>query len=182
MEKMATKVAKYLYETEVVTALLYNSETWTLSSAEKKFLDQIELHAWKKLLGLPKTTPTAGIMHTMGNLFPSIRVEQKQLIYLQKVLHRENEHWTKATLMAMKEKDVGWAKQINSILEKRELETNWKNIENKSKKEWTQLVKMAAEKINVSRLKEECETKNRNETKTKTKVAHLKERLNSPNQ
>ena len=180
MKNMATKICSYLYETEVLSALLYNSETWTLSCAEKKFLDQIELHAWKKLLGLPKTTPTAGIMHTMGNLFPSIRVEQKQLIYLQKVLHRENEHWTKATLMAMKEKDVGWAKQINSILVRWELETDWKNIESKRKKEWTQLVKIAAEKMNVSKLKEECETKNRNETKIKTKVARLKEKLNSP--
>ena len=77
---MATKIARYLYETEVISVLLYNSETWTLSSAEKKFLDQIELHAWKKLIGLPNTTPTAGIIHTMGSLFPSVRVEQKQLI------------------------------------------------------------------------------------------------------
>ena len=181
MKKMATKVAKYLYEMEIVPALLYNSETWTLSNVEKKFLDQIEVHAWKKLIGLPNTTPTAGIMHTMGSLFPSIRVEQKQLIFLQKVLQRNDEHWTKATLMAMKEKNVGWAKQINSILEKWELETEWENIKNKRKKEWTQLVKAAAEKINVSKLKEECETKNRNETKTKTKVAHLKEQLNGPN-
>ena len=181
MKKMATQVARYLYETEIITALLYNCETWTLSNAEKKFLDQIELHAWKKLIGLPNTTPTAGIMHTMGSLFPSIRVEQKQLIYLHKVLQRDNEHWTKATLIAMNDNHVGWAKQINSILEKWKLETDWETIKNIRKKEWTQLVKVAAEKINVTRLKEECETKNRNETKTKTKVAHLKERLISPN-
>ena len=180
MKKMAAKVAKYLYETEIVSALLYNSETWTLSNAEKKFVDQIEVHAWKKLIGLPNTTPTAGIVHTMGSVFPSIRVEQKQLLYLHKVLQRNDEHWTKATMIAMKEKNVGWAKQINSVLEKWELETEWENIKNKRKKEWTQLVNAAAEKINVSKLKEECETKNRTETKTKTKVAHLKERLNSP--
>ena len=181
MKKMATKVAKYLYETEIVTALLYNSETWNLSNVEKKFLDQIEVQAWKKLIGLPNTTPTAGIIHTMGSLFPSVRVEQKQLIFLQKVLQRNDEHWTKATLIAMKEKNVGWAKQINSILERWELETEWENIKNKRKNEWTRLVKAAAEKTNVSRLKEECETKNRHETKTKTKVAYLKELLNSPN-
>ena len=107
----------------------------------------------------------------MGNLFPSIRFEQKQLIFLQKVLQRNNEHWTKATLIAMKEKNVGRAKQINSILEKRELETEWENIQNKRKKEWTQLIKAATEKINVCK----------NESKTKSKVAHLKEQLNGPN-
>ena len=181
MKKMATQIASYLYETEIIPALLYNCETWNLSNAEKKFLDQIELQAWKKLIGLPNTTPSAGIMHTIGSLFPSIRVEQKQLIYLQKVLQRNNEHWTKATLMAMNDKKVGWAKQINSILEKWGLEPEWENIKNKRKKEWTQLVNEAAEKINVSKLNEECDTKNRNETKTKTKVAHLKEQLNSPN-
>ena len=78
-------------------------------------------------------------------------------------------------MIAMKEKNVGLAKQINSVLEKWELETEWENIKNKRKKEWTQLVNAAAEKINVSKLKEECKTKNRTETKTKTKVAHLKE-------
>ena len=35
--------------------------------------------------------------------------------------------------------------------------------------------------MNVSKLKEKCETKNRNETKTKTKVAHLEQPLSSPN-
>ena len=180
MQRMATKVAMHLYETEIVSALLYNAETWTLNNMEKKFLDQIELQAWKKLIGLPNTTPSAGIMHTMGRLFPSVRAEQKQLIYLHKVLQREDKHNTTATMKAMKEKDIRWSKQVNSILEKWELDTDWESIKNKRKGEWSQLVKTAAEKANIEKLKEECETKNRNETKTKTKVGRLRELLNSP--
>ena len=104
------------------------------------------------MMGLPQTTPTAGIMHTMGSLFASVRVEQKQLLYLHKVLQRVEGHWTKTTLLALKEKDIGWARQADSILVKWGLERNWEDIRAKGKGEWKKEVLSAAEKIHVSRL------------------------------
>ena len=66
----------------------------------------------KRLIGLPQTTLTAGIVYTTGSLFASIRVEIRQLTYLHKVLQRPKDHWTKVTLKILDDKGLGWARQI----------------------------------------------------------------------
>ena len=144
IKRMATKVMIQLHESQTVSSLLYNSETWTLNSKERNFLDQIELYAWKKMIGLPQTTPTAGIIYTTGSFFASIRVEIRQLTYLQKVLQRKDGHWTRVTLNILEEKNVGWAKQINQTLDRWGLETEWKLIAKKSSGQWRKEVKDAA--------------------------------------
>ena len=48
----------------------------------------------------------------MGGLFASVRVEMKQLLYLQKVLQRNVEHWARVTLLILWEKEIGWAKKV----------------------------------------------------------------------
>ena len=154
-----------LHESQTVSSLLYNAETWTLNKTERKFLDQVELYAWKKMIGLPQTTPTAGIIHTTGSLFASIRVGIKQLVYLQKILQKPDGHWTKTSLFILQEKKIGWAKQADQLLDTWDLEKNWTVIKNKTIGEWKQQVKDAAERQNLKRLKEECESKNREETK-----------------
>ena len=67
MRRVGTKVMTKLHEVETMTAFVYNAETWTLNQSEKKVIDQTEIYAWKKMLGLPQTTPTAGIIFTMGS-------------------------------------------------------------------------------------------------------------------
>ena len=58
--------------------LLYNAEIWPLNATIKKDIDKIEIWAWKSMIGLPKTTPTAAIMLCTGALYVSIRVQIKQ--------------------------------------------------------------------------------------------------------
>ena len=70
----------------------------------------------------------------------------------------------------MKDYNIGWARQINELLEAWELEPEWPQIKRKSPQEWKTEVHAAAEKINISRLAAECETKSRTETKQKTKT------------
>ena len=132
MRKIGIKVILQLHETETIPALLYNAEAWTLNAGEKQFLDKVELYAWKNMIGLPPTTPTAGLILTVGSLFASIRVECKQLIYLQKIHKKDEEHWAKLTLYALREKDLGWARQIDQTLEKWGLEENWEVIRQKT--------------------------------------------------
>ena len=181
MKPIGTKIMFQLHEAETLPALLYNAETWTLNIAEKKSLDQIEIYAWKQMLGLPITTPNAAIIHTTGSLYTSIRIQMKQLIFLQKVLKRDEGHWTKITLYALREHDTGWAKQADETLQQWGLEGDWNKISQISIIEWKNEVKLAAEKRNKEKLKEECLSKNRGETKQKTKTKHLIDILNDPN-
>ena len=170
MRRIGMKVILKLHEAETIPAFLYNAETWTLNKSEKKIIDQAELYAWKKMIGLPQTTPTAGIIMTTGALFSTIRVEIKQLVYLHKVMNKSNSHWTKTTLMIMKEYNIGWAKQICEILERWELNQNWEEIRLKTPGQWKGEVKRAAEIMNIRKLREECEIKSRGESRQKTKT------------
>ena len=92
MEQVGMRVALQLHETVTIPSLLYNAETWTVNKTEKSVINKAEIYAWKQMIGLPKTTPTAGIMLSVGALFASIRVEMKQLIYLHRVLHKDQNH------------------------------------------------------------------------------------------
>ena len=174
------KVLIKLHETETVTAFLYNAETWTLTKSEKKTLDQAELYAWKRMIGLPPTTPTAGIVFSVGALFASIRVEQKQLIYIHKVLTKDEHNWTKTTLLTLKEYGIGWARQLDNILETWGLEKDWEVIRQKPFMEWKRMVASAAEKRNNVRLREECETLCRGEATKKKKTVFVLKKLDSP--
>ena len=116
----------------------------------------MEIWAWKSMLGLPKTTPTAAVMFASGALYASTRVQIKQLIYLRKLLQKPENHWTRTTLNSLRQHGIGWAKQIKENLEEWELETNWEVIRTKSANEWKRCVYEAAEMKNKTKILEEC--------------------------
>ena len=125
-----------LHEVVTLPTLLYKAETWPLNTTDKKEIDKIEVWAWKNMLGLPKTTPTAAIVFTTGSLYASICVQIKQLIYLHKVLQKQNRHWTKLSLFTLREHNIGWAKQIDETMVQWGLDSNWDIIKEKSKNQW----------------------------------------------
>ena len=84
MRRIGAKVALDLHEAAAIPTLICNSETWKLNKTEKNFINRAEFYAVKKILELPKTTPTAGIVMSTGILYTFIRIEIKQLIFLQK--------------------------------------------------------------------------------------------------
>ena len=178
MNRIGAKIALELHEVVTIPTLLYNSETWTLSKTEKNFMNRAEIYAIKKVLGLPKTTPTAGIVLSTGIMFTSIRIEMKQLIFLQKILKKEESHWTRLTLMALKDENHGWAKQITELLHAWGLEEEWTEIEGKRVQQWKREVRNAAETMNRQKLREECEARNRGEKRQKTKTKCIEAVIN----
>ena len=181
MKQIGAKIALELHEVVTIPTLLYNSETWTINKTEKSFINRAEVYAMKKVLGLPKTTPTAGIVPSTGMMSASVRIEMKQLIYLQKILKKAESHWTRVTLMALQEQNHGWAKQINELLQTWGLEEDWTAIQAKRVQHWKTEVKDAAEKMNRKKLRDECEARNRGETKQKTKTRCIETVINDEN-
>ena len=173
MRKIEISVLMKLHDAVTLPTLLYDSETWPLNSTTKNYIDKIEVWAWKSMLGLPKTTPTPGIMVSAGAMYASIRVQMKQLLYLQKILCRPQDHWTLVTLEALKNRQIGWAKQINEILDSWGLNPDWEVIKSKSKSEWKREVSAAAEKANKEQILRECHKKQRDTSTIKTKTKHL---------
>ena len=173
MRKIEVEVIITLHNAVTLPTLLYNSETWPLNIGIRKELDKMEIWAWKSMLGLPKTTPTAAIMFVTGALYASIRVQIKQLIYLHKVLQRKDEHWTVTTLRSLRHHNVGWAKQIEENLVDWSLETSWETIASKSRNEWKRQVHEAAERKNKGKILGECYKKERGNSTIKTKTKRL---------
>ena len=128
MSKIEMDYIIKLHESITIPTLLYDAETWPLNATMSANLDRMELWAWKSMIGLPKTTPTAAVIFCCGALYPSIRIKTKQLLYLHKVLSKEENHWTLQTLQDLRERDIGWAKQIEGILRAWGLEEDWNTI------------------------------------------------------
>ena len=62
MRRIETKTLLRLHEAYTVPSILINCESWTLSKTDRTSLDKLEIWAFKKLLGLPITTPTAAVI------------------------------------------------------------------------------------------------------------------------
>ena len=173
MKRIEMSVILKLHETVTVPTMLYNSETWTLNKTEKKEIDKLEIYALKKMIGLPKTTPTGGLIFATGTMFASVRMEMKQIIYLQRLLSKPDNQWPKQMLILLNEHKVGWAKQIAQTLEEWGLETDWEKISKTPSVQWKTEVKVAAEKRNRERLMEELIDKSRGQLREKTKTRSL---------
>ena len=171
LNKIETSILIDLHEKINIPGLLANSEAWNLSKGEKDELEKIEIQTLRDLFDLPIHTPTPAIIYSVGTLFTSIRLDQKQLIYLHKLLKRPPAHWTHMTLKTLTDKNIGWGKSIRDTLSRYKLPLDLQTIKDTSHIEWKRRVTTEIEKENLERLKREC-YKTVNETnvvKTKTK-------------
>ena len=94
-EGIETSVLLELHEKINIPSLLSNSESWILNKGEQTELEKIELQTLKNLFDLPIHTPTAAIMYSFGTLYSKFRVDERQMLYLHRILNRDETHWTK---------------------------------------------------------------------------------------
>ena len=179
MKRIETNVLIKLHDSVTIPTLLYGSETWLLTTEERKRVDRMELWAWKRMLNLPITTPTPAVVFSTGALYASIRIDIKQLIYLKTLLSKPKDHWAHDLLVKLDNNNIGWAKQINKVLGVWGLETNWETIAKKTKNQWKNEVNEAAEKMNKKRIKEDCMTNENGITRQKTKTKSIIDELDS---
>ena len=180
MKRIQTNVLLRLHEAETLPKFLHNAETWTLNGEEKKEADKMLLWTWKQMLGLPTTTPTPAVIFATGSLYAVIQIHIKQLLYLHKILQKDEEQWAYESLKVLESYDTGWAKQINEVIDQWDLEKDWDKIGKKTKNEWQKEVEEAAEKANRERLKQELHTKERGVSKLKTKTQTILQTINDP--
>ena len=171
--EIGTSVILELHETNTLSALLTNCESWTLLKKEKENLEQMEIQSIKLLFDLPAHTPTPALIYTFGLLYTSIRVEKRQLHYLWKVANRNPSHWTHKALSQVMIREVGWGKACNETLKKYNLPTNLQTIKNFTKNEWTNRVNKATEKSNKDRLLEDLYKTEQGTRKRKTKTSFI---------
>ena len=84
-----------MHEKKSIAGFLTNAESWNLSSKEEKELEKLEIQAVKYLFDLPVHMPTVAILYSFGLLYTTQRIDQIQLIYLHRLLQRDNNDTTK---------------------------------------------------------------------------------------
>ena len=116
LNQIESAVLLELHEKMNITGFLNNSETWVLNKGDTQQIEIIEMQALKSLFDLPLHTPNAAITYTFGTTYTKLRIEQKQLIYLHRILNRNDNSWTKKTLLLLKDMEIGWYSNIKTIL------------------------------------------------------------------
>ena len=118
---------------------------------ENSKIEQMEIQAIELLFDLPTHIPTPALIFSFGLLYTTLRIKQRQLIYLWKILNRDNQHWTQKALFEIMEKYLGWGRGIKDTLTKHNLPIDQNEIKAHRKNEWKNKVKGAIEKKNIER-------------------------------
>ena len=177
MRGIETKVILELYEKCVIPSFFNNSESWTLTITEEKHIDKICIQAMKRLFNIPTTTPSAAIIYSFGLLYATQIVDQKKMMYLHKLLTRENTNWTHLMLNHLRTQEIGWAKNIIEKLATYGLEPNWDVIKTKTKKQWKEEVGKAVNIENRNKLTKNCTSETTTGPKINSKTKYIHEKL-----
>ena len=156
-----------------IPMLLSNCETWILNKTEKTKIERIELWALKKILGVPKTTPSVAIWHTTGLLTTTTLIDKRQMIYLKTILDKPETDWTTLMLKSLENDNIGWAKQVQKTLEMYGLKENWADIRSMPLSHWKRKVTAVTEEKNKERLIEMCQSAKGDKMKTKSLLTKL---------
>ena len=143
LNSVETAVLLELHEKMSVASLLNNAESWTLSKGEEEDLEKMEVQALKDLFDLPLHIPTNALIHTFGVLYTKQRIDLKALIFLQRILLKDDDNWLKKTLLTLKTMNIGWYKKIHMKLEEYELPDDFTIITHHTPTQWSVRVKTA---------------------------------------
>ena len=170
MKRIEVKTMIKLHESVNNPILLHNCESWVLTKTDYLNLEKIELWALKRMLSLPRTTPSIAIRYVTGTLYTRVKIDARQLLFLWKTLRRTPDSWPRQLLMTLDQYNLGWAKQIRETLSDYGVEESWGEIEKMEKHQWKTIVGTVTEKKNRELMIRECyKDRGRRETKTKTK-------------
>ena len=173
MRKMETSVLLELHDKITIPGLLANAESWSLLKTETTEMEKIEYQALRNLFDLPLHTPIPGIIFSLGTLYTHLRIEMRRLMYLHRLLNRQNTNWTKQTFHILEEQNIGWAKTIKNTLRTFDLPTDFNIIRDKRPNEWKRLVNEKIEARNKARLIEECHKMAEGQRIRKTKTSFI---------
>ena len=101
-----------------------------------------------------------------GLLTTPILIDNKQLLYLKTLLDKPNDYWTREMLLLLKKDGLGWAAQMERVLERYGLERDWEKIKKMEARTWKTAVVETTEKMNKETILQMCQGRNGEKTKT----------------
>jgi hypothetical protein len=128
MKQIEIKTLLDLHEKVNIPGLLANAEAWDMTKTDVSKMEKIELRSLKQMLGVPITTPTQAIMYVTGAMYMAMRINQKQLKYLHKLLTCDASRWTLQILNTLDRYKIRWATKIRQKLTQYEMNEDWEEI------------------------------------------------------
>ena len=161
--RFSTEGRLTVYERTVVPVITYNLETWTnIKDKEWEQLEKIQGRMIKRLLQIPETTPTWGILKETGIWPIEHQVNYQRLMLLQNLLNSEENRLGRRIIESQSEEGIeyGWYQGTVKVARKYGLEED--EVEKVTKKEWKRKVK--------EKIREEIEETARNKEKKMKKM------------
>ena len=129
----------------ITPKLLLNAETWPRITEEDYMqIEQIHSQAIKRLLRLPYSTPTRGLLSELGIMSTRNQIMKKQLMFLHRILNKPDNTVAKAI---MKEQEAipgnTWIKKVKSNMKIMNLEYSLTELETLTKPQWKKIVDKA---------------------------------------
>ena len=152
-----------LLQTITIPKIYFNSETWTnLTKCEIEKIDNIVSSSLKKLIGLPRTTPTLGLYAETGIAPARHHIAQKKLMLLHRIKSGEPQKLINKIYEEQKEMDLPkcWYQEIKTIKQKYKLNNISDNeLGAMSKAKWKNIVKKAIQNELQNELESASEVK-----------------------
>ena len=101
------------------------------------------------------------------------------MIYLHRLLRRQNDNWTLKLFFELDKLKIGWSPHIREKLTEYSLEENVDVIKAKSRLQWKREVEAAVNTVNRKKLSNECYETKSGIAKAKTKTAFLIDKIDS---
>ena len=161
---MAVQTRIKLMNTVIMPSILYNVEVIPqLSKKETSKLESIQHSILTKLMGVPRSTPYAGLLLETGTWTMQARVAYKKLMLYHNIKNSEDDRIIKQVLQVQEEevRESTWYADVARAVRKYDITTN---VTDSSKSVWKKEVK---EKINKE-TENEIRTKCKELDKTRT--------------
>ena len=149
------KVGLEIWELAFIPSLLNNCSTWMeIKGPTVEKLEEIQNSLYRNLLNVPFTTPKASLIWEMGGIKMKFRIMQRKLIFMNHILHLEEDSLAKQVQRVEQAQGVpGLSSEVETYIENLGLPNCF--LIYIPQKKWKPLVKKAILKANETEIRED---------------------------
>ena len=148
------KVGIDIWETAYIPSILNNCSTWMeIKDSTLDKLEDLQLSLYRSLLNVPFTTPKAALLWEVGATKMSYRIKMQKLIFMNHILHLEEDSLAKQIQSAQETYNCGGLTQeVKQLVEDLSLPNCFE--QNIPPNKWKNLVKKAIAKANEEEIRQ----------------------------
>ena len=168
-EDMEILAAKQYYEGIVKNKLLYNCETWiNMTKTNLDELEKIQNNSIKRLLRIPFSTPSMGLLYELKLPTVKASINQRKLMYYHKLIN--NEKSLASSILKQQEtiQSNHFLKETRQNLQYYNIHYEANEIKEMSKEQWKNIIHTAINETDTTEIMEICQKSSKCKNLTNT--------------